>query len=281
MHKTAFAACLLLSGISVCGTAKAQSCTAPELLNTITMEPVAGSDLMTVPITINGKQKQFLLDTGDATTQVSEVMVRDLGLPEHTYMGGARELNVRGSHKADDARERVQVAEFVMGSQKGSGFQFLVAEDRELGRGKPYDGLLANDLFNNYDVDMDFGTRQLKYFGSSHCAGQVVYWPQRPVAVVPVTLMDRKIYVPVTSGRPSDQRGDRHIRRPHHPAPRYRRCRSQSPGRHAGHDAGGRHAGRPQYAGLRPYHPASVVRGRRRAKSGGAGSDQFHGPQPR
>ncbi len=198
MQKSTFVACLLLTGAMQCGAAEARSCSAPELLNTITMAPVAGSDLMTVPVTINGKQKQFLLDTGDDTTQVSEAMVRDLGLPEHTYMGGARELNVRGSHKADDAREQVEIAELAMGNQKGSGFQFLVSQDRELGRDKPYDGLLANDLFSNYDVDMDFVSRELKYFGSSHCAGQVVYWPQRPIAVVPVTLRDRKIYVPVT-----------------------------------------------------------------------------------
>jgi hypothetical protein len=195
MRKFTVAACTFLAGI---GSAEAQTCTVPEFLNSIVMAPVEGSDLMTVPILINGKQKNFLLSTGEPTTQVSQALVRDLGLPETTYMAGSREFNVRGSHSAEDARTRVRVTEFGLGSQKGGGLQFLVSEDRELGNSKPYDGLLSNDLFSNYDVDMDFGSKRLNYFGPAHCAGNVVYWSQRPVAVVPITLTGAKINVPVT-----------------------------------------------------------------------------------
>ena len=198
MHKFAVAASVCIASMAGLGSAKAQTCTAPEFLNTIVMAPVAGSDLMTVPITINGKQKNFLLNTGEPTTQVSQALVRDLGLPESTYMSGTKEFNVKGSHSAEDVRTRVRVAEFALGTQKGSGFQFLISDDRELSNSKPYDGLLSNDLFSNYDVDMDFGSKRLNYFGPNHCAGNVVCWSQRPVAVVPITLMGSKINVPVT-----------------------------------------------------------------------------------
>jgi len=198
MRKGAFAACLLISSGALCAAAEAQTCAAPEFLNTMVMEPVAGSDLMTVPVTVNGKQKKFLISTSEPITMVSQAMVRDMGLPETTYMAGARELNVRGSHSADDARTRVRVAELGLGTQKGSGLQFLVSDDRELGNAKPYDGLLSSDLFSNYDVDLDFGARRLNYFGPNHCPGNVVYWSQRPVAVIPITLMGSKINVPVT-----------------------------------------------------------------------------------
>lgn len=197
MRNRAFAACLLVSSTVLCTGAQAQSCAVPEFLNTMVMEPVAGGDLMTVPVTINGKQKKFLLNTGEPTTLVSQNLVRDLGLPETTYMTGTRELNVRGSHSADDARTRVRVAEFLLGTQKGASLQFLVSDDRELGNGKPYDGLLANDLFSNVDLDMDFGAKRLNYFGPDHCAGNVIYWSQRPVAVIPITVVGSKITVPV------------------------------------------------------------------------------------
>jgi hypothetical protein len=189
---------MCVAGVASLSSAHAQTCAAPEFLNTIVMAPVAGSDLMTVPILINGKQKNFLLNTGEPTTQVSQALVRDLGLPESIYMAGTKELNVRGSHSADDARTRVRVAEFSLGSQKGTGLQFLVSDDRELGTGKPYDGLLSNDLFSNYDLDMDFGAKRLNYFGPDHCAGNVVYWSQKPVAVIPIIVRDSKIHVPVT-----------------------------------------------------------------------------------
>jgi hypothetical protein len=197
MRKGVFAACLLVSSGALCGGAEAQTCAAPEFLNTMVMEPVAGSDLMTVPLTVNGKPKKFLLSTSEPFTLVSQAMVRDLGLPETSYMAGARELNVRGSHSADDARIRVRIAELGLGTQKGSGFQFLVSDDRELGNAKPYDGILSNDLFSNVDLDMDFGAKRLNYFGLNHCPGNVVYWSQRPVAVIPITLAGSKINVPV------------------------------------------------------------------------------------
>jgi hypothetical protein len=197
MRKGAFAACLLISSGALCIGAEAQTCAAPEFLNTMVMEPVAGSDLMTVPVTVNGKQKKFLLSTSEPVTMVSQAMVRDLSLPETTYMAGARELNVRGSNSADDARIRVRVAELALGTQKGSGLQFLVSEDRELSNTKPYDGILASDLFSNVDLDMDFGARRLNYFGPNHCAGNVVYWSQKPVAIVPATVTGSKISVPV------------------------------------------------------------------------------------
>lgn len=198
MRKRAFAACLLMSSGALCTGAEAQSCAVPEFLNTMVMEPVAGSDLMTVPVTINGKQKKFLLSTSEPVTMVSQAMVRELGLPETTYMAGARELNVRGSHSADDARTRVRVTELGLGTQKGSGLQFLVSDDRELGNAKPYDGILSGDLFSNVDLDMDFGAKRLNYFGPNHCPGNVVYWSQKPVAIIPATVTGSRITVPVT-----------------------------------------------------------------------------------
>jgi hypothetical protein len=198
MRNSALAAFLLLSGTALGGTAQAQSCGAPQLLNSVAMTQIAGSNLMAVPVSINGTSRKFVIDTGDAGTQVSQAMVRDLGLPENTYSGQAKEFNVRGSHSAQDVRQRVRITDFAIGSMKGANMQFLISGDQALGDAKPYDGLLANDLFSNYDLDLDFAAKRMNYFGADHCPGQVAYWPEKPVAVVPVTIMDSKIVVPVT-----------------------------------------------------------------------------------
>ena len=198
MRCSAFASILVISIFAVAGAAQAQSCSAPQLLNSVAMTPVAGGNLMTVPVTINGSQRKFVIDTGDAGTQISQAMLGELSLPENTYSREPMEFNVKGSHSAQDVRQRVRVTEFEIGKMKGSSMQFLISDDKALGGTKPYDGLLANDLFNNYDLDLDFGARRMNYFSANHCPGQVVYWPEKPVAVVPVTIRDSMILVPVT-----------------------------------------------------------------------------------
>ena len=64
---TAFIALLLSGG----GAVAAETCTLPQVADTAALTPVAGSNLMTVPVAINGKPKQFLLDIGTGPTEVS------------------------------------------------------------------------------------------------------------------------------------------------------------------------------------------------------------------
>jgi len=51
---------LLFSAAPVFG----QTCQLPSIADTAKLVPVAGSNLMAVPVAINGKAKQFLLDLG-------------------------------------------------------------------------------------------------------------------------------------------------------------------------------------------------------------------------
>ncbi len=48
------------------------------------MTPLPGTNLMLVPVAINGTPKQFLLDIGTNPTEVSQAAVTQLGLPENT-----------------------------------------------------------------------------------------------------------------------------------------------------------------------------------------------------
>ena len=116
-----------------------------------------------------------------------------------------RSVDVRGAVKADAARMRISTTSFGMGAVNGSGIQFQIAADPELGKTKPYDGYLGMDLFKLYDMDFDFGAHRLNYFDPFHCPAQVVYWPHDTVAVIPMDRIEDQIIVPVTiDGRSID-----------------------------------------------------------------------------
>src|SRR5580692_3811241 len=68
----------------------AQTCTLPEIVDQVPLEQVSGSDLMTVPISINGTTKEFLLDIGmTKPTSISPELMAKLGLPETPKFGGS------------------------------------------------------------------------------------------------------------------------------------------------------------------------------------------------
>src|SRR5690348_18457092 len=95
MSKPLFTAFIawLLSGGSVWA---AETCALPQVADTAVLNPVAGSDLMTVPVAINGKPKKFLLDIGSGPMEVSQAAVTELSLPEAAKMTSTIQLGGTG-----------------------------------------------------------------------------------------------------------------------------------------------------------------------------------------
>ena len=58
----------------------------PSIADQADLKQVPGSNLVTVPVAINGAPKQFLLDIGTHPTRVSQAAVAELGLPETTKL---------------------------------------------------------------------------------------------------------------------------------------------------------------------------------------------------
>ena len=204
------------------GASPSRSCALPMIADTAELKPVAGSDLMTVPVVINGKPKQFLLDIGTNPMEVSQAAVAELGLPETTKMistiqiGGTGSMSNMGSQSAlhIDApvydvkgnqvpfpqRTRVRIGSFTLGQATAKSLQFMIATDGEIARSAPYDGLLTNDIFRQYDVEVDFAGKQINFLTPAKCTDpdQVVFWSHFEVAAIPMTIVDGKIQVPVT-----------------------------------------------------------------------------------
>jgi predicted aspartyl protease len=214
------------------GTAAAETCTLPKIADTAALEQLPGADLMTVPVAINGAAKHFLLDIGTNPTEVSQATVAQLGLPQSrklgetiggggTSMGGLTSMgrpdlesltngglsNVpvydAGNRQGRGAlNNSVRIASFTIGGATAHNMVFLVANDSRMGsQSKPYDGLLTGDFFKQYDVEIDFGNKQINWLTPTECIdpNQVVFWSHREVAAVPMTISPGgKIQVPVT-----------------------------------------------------------------------------------
>jgi len=185
------ASCSLAAAI-LNGPAQAADCKPLQIVNSVKLESLGSSDGFLVPVEINGTPQKLLLDTGGATTSISPNAVKALGLPE----GNSRIKLYDLYGNASDSQ--VTVKTFDMGNARGEGLKFQVSPIKDLEARIGANGLLSTDLFLQYDVDMDFGAARLNYFSQDHCDGKIAYWPERPVAVVPITLENGHINVPVT-----------------------------------------------------------------------------------
>ena len=192
---------------------KAPKCALPAIAVSVGLKEISGSDLRTVPVTINGKQKQFLLDIGAKPAEVSQAAVADLGLPDADRSLGpgaglAMDINysrvavfdVQGGLSADDYRPHVSAAAFTIGGVTGHNLPLVVAADPQMGKSKPYDGLMTGGLLGHDDVELDFAQNKLNYLTPTTCTDpdQIAYWPHAAVAMIPITERDGKIQVQVS-----------------------------------------------------------------------------------
>jgi hypothetical protein len=206
------------------GAAAAQTCTLPLLAASADLKPLPGNDLMTVPVEVNGTPKQFLLDVGTNPTEISQAAVAQLGLPQAVKttedispsgsamkggnlaaltnggLGNVSVYDVRDKTGSAGAQTKIRITSFTLGRATGQHLVFLVANDAEMGKSEPYDGLMTGDFFKQYDIELDFGGHQINYLTPTKCTDpdKVVLWPHSAVAVIPMTMVDGKISVPVS-----------------------------------------------------------------------------------
>ena len=228
MLKQTLAALAAYSGLIIPATAQtaAAACTAPTIADTVDLRPVAGTDQVTVPVQINGTEKQFLLDIGTDHTEISATAARDLKLPGanqsndallnssgYNIGGGgtttsnfnngssmqAAMFDVGGSRSAQDYAARVRAADFMIGDATGHNLQLIIANDKEMGKSEPYDGRMTGDFFAKYDIEFDFAGKKLTFLSATNCSEkEIVHWPATVVATVPMTISGGKMKVPVT-----------------------------------------------------------------------------------
>ncbi len=183
------AALLVLGSVQI---VQAADCSPLRIENTVKMMPLGATNQIVVPITLNGLEKKFVIDTGGGFSAVSQATVKQLGIPQY------RSNYVTSNLYGEDSDSFVQVHEVILGNAKNSRVQLQVMgnfghpEDQV-----PFDGILATGMFLHDDIDFDFGAERVNFFSADHCEGRVVYWPHQVLSVIPITLERSHLDVPV------------------------------------------------------------------------------------
>ena len=190
-----------------------RTCALPAIVDSANLGEVPATNLRTVPVVINGAEKQFLLDIGTNPSEISQAAANALHLPSATMgsssggglyadigASGVPVFDVDGGRNPEDYRPRVRAASFTIGAATGHDLPFVVAKDPEMGKSKPYDGLMTAGFFKQDDVELDFARNTLTYLTPTNCADpdQVAYWPHAAVAAIPMTSLDGKIQIEVS-----------------------------------------------------------------------------------
>ncbi|HKU63998.1 MAG TPA: aspartyl protease family protein [Rhizomicrobium sp.] len=188
MHRAAIALLLVWLAPSTAIAAETASCSL-KLVNSIPITMAAGGARPLVAVTINGTQKQFLLDTGGYATQISATAAEELKLPvTESYV---KMLDLYGNAST----QAVRVDTFVLGrlGDRNIRMPILTFAENAL-----YSGLLAADYMGKYDIELDFAGGKMNYFSPDHCPGNVVYWPAAAIAVVPMRFPDHHLILDVS-----------------------------------------------------------------------------------
>lgn len=165
--------------------AAAQDC-GPKLLATVKMshaEP--GSEIRTVPVRINGVDKQMVLDTGGAITQISRRIIEELNLP--LRRSGAKVFDINGRV----SNHFTQVEKFTFGDIDRAKAALLVWPEPA----RPWAGMIAQDMLQPRDIDVDFSTDELKMYARG-CA-RAPGWT-RTAGKIPMQNKGWHLHIPLT-----------------------------------------------------------------------------------
>jgi predicted aspartyl protease len=136
-----------------------------------------------IPVRINGRPRQFVVDTGGIATMVTHDAAKELRLP-NAPAHAARLVFVNG----DSATSVAHARSFHVGRMAVGRFTFLVTPPSIHVPGAA--GALAPDVMRNFDVEIDFARNRMNLFRPDSCPGNPVYWTSRPHAAMSFTLDD-------------------------------------------------------------------------------------------
>jgi predicted aspartyl protease len=170
-------AALMFAALSFATPSLAEDCGGLVQRASFDMTLTRGNTIL-VPASFNGAPMQMLLDTGGGISSVSQKTVKALNLSPHEV--AVKTLDMRGNA----SQRAVRLDEFALGAVKGKGVDLMVLPDPDA----QFDGLLAGDILEGYDVELNFVTRKVNLFSPDHCEGKVIYWPATALAVVPFTM---------------------------------------------------------------------------------------------
>lgn len=165
MYKQALACALFLSLSSqaedpkrcVCPPRIVDLCTAAQRRTVISVAPIAGSGLMTVPVAVATSPKApFFIDISEARTKVAARFLTHEGYSRHRPAGSSKK----------EAFSAVTPSVLAIGNQIWTYPRLLVDEQRDLGKAGAAEvaGVLGNDLLSQTEFLLDLRRNQIVFF---------------------------------------------------------------------------------------------------------------------
>jgi len=165
--------------------AQAENCAPLAIYTTIPLTHIDGYASEFVPVEIAGVPKLLLLDTGAFFSTITSATVDELHLRP-------RDASIYIFDVTGAKASRYVSTTFKFGTLQGDGIQFMLSPSSIDDFGDPrVAGLLGASILAGYDLSIDFGAHTLTLLSPNHCDGKVVYWPERPVAMIPFKLQNR------------------------------------------------------------------------------------------
>ncbi len=165
---------------------QAHACKPLTLLTRLHFQRHHTSTRLHVPVVIDGKSREMLLDTGASFSLVSPAAVKALHLPSratdwrvYDLSGRYGQYGIRAKTFALGRLHWRRVDFFEMGANQNIAGQFS---------GTKLIGVLGANMLKSFDVDIDYGSNTLSILSSDHCPGHVIYWKTSAIAAIPMSL---------------------------------------------------------------------------------------------
>jgi hypothetical protein len=170
------------------GPAHAVDCGTLKLVSEVQMTRDESGESDLVPVKLNGQAAFLQFQTASWVTVLPRKLVDDLKLP--TYHGNYTVYDSAGNISTENA----SVKQFLFADMQAKDAHFPISDFGE----RAY-GTLGTNFLTSFDIDVDFGTDKMKLFSPDHCPSGVVYWTNpATVAILPITLYNNAVTVPVT-----------------------------------------------------------------------------------
>ncbi len=137
--------------------------------------------LITVPVKIDGKPANMLVDTGSFAPMITGAKADELGLERTT-----RQVDLAETLGSGRISQFVFGKTYEIGDIPGSNPGFLVLPDSSFAL--EADGILGADTTNMYDMELDFEGGKVNIFTHTLCGDETVYWTKGAATALPFTL---------------------------------------------------------------------------------------------
>lgn len=163
--------------------AKTRGCGPLQEIASLTMSLLPDGSRVSVPLIINGKPVNLLVDTGTGMSSLTKPTATMLDVRKRSspavHLLDKDGVKVNGYYVADS---------FQLGKLTAKDIPFLQDIDDEDTR---IGGAMGPDLMVRYDVEMDFGQERLSYFSQDHCPAHILHWSSDAVTQVPISIRER------------------------------------------------------------------------------------------